>query len=431
MVLPAAAALVFSIILGACSSVPLPSAQAEREYIAKQAVPLPIIEKRLSESPGGGEEDILHSALDRVYKDYIGKAKVIFFGERHACAGNFVILDRILPYFIDRFGVRTYVSEKGVAEGYLLDRYLESGNEEIIRNLMEMVSTSAAYTRDQFESFRRLRELWISLPEDKKFRYIGIDVGHGLSAPVLAFSEMIEDIGGSPPPPLDNIPLLQADFAAAGYPVWGGSRENEIRELLRSLDAAVETDNDVQTYLGDSLEVAGLITDSACSAYDFYDIAREEGYDAASPLREKAILDLFIRHQEAAPDPAAEVYFGQWGGFHIHRLHLGTDKTIAGMINAPDGLFSGQVLSTMIFYDGCKYRDRSSGQVRPILDDGGSYLGSLINADFSLIPFDLPGSPFREALYFVADDEDSGGVTSDYFQAGLLMKNAPAADPYR
>jgi hypothetical protein len=293
-----------------------------------------------------------------------------------------------------------------------------------------MVSSSAAYTNDQMESFRLLREQYLALPEEERFRFIGIDVGHALSAPILAFHYMMQDLSGDPPAPLDKAEELYRQYEKDGFPVFSDPRQDEIIDLMRNLDEMLIPGSTLETYLGDCSPTASLIIDSAVSAYDFYSKISESGYDAASPLREAAIMDHFTRHHELAENPEGEIYFGQWGGFHVHQQPLAKEETIAGMLNAPDGPFTGEVLSTMIFYNNCYYRDRRSSSGKPMDDSTGAYLGQRISDTYALIPLNLPGSPFNEAVYFIYNSDKLDGVTTDYFQAALLIQNAPAAETY-
>ncbi len=424
------AVLAVIIILASCVTVPLPSGRETEQYLKENAVELPIGEKSLFDGAEETDREALYTALDTVYLPYRNTARVVFLGERHACAGNFVILDRLLPYFIERFGVTCYLSEKGVAEGFLTDRYLRTGDERIIRSLIEMVRYSAAYTADQFESFRRMRELWLSLPEEKRFRYIGIDVGHGLSAPVLALYHIIEDLGAEAPAPLDRAVSMYRDYVENGYPLWGDPREDEIRSLILDLRSALNTEQRLRDYLGEYADITALICDSAEAAYRFYDKEAADGYDAAGPLREAAIMDHFVRHNELSASPSDEVYFGQWGGFHINRRPLGGDTPVAALIDGEDGPFPGQVLSTTIFYNDCEYRDRRSESPKPAYDPAGDYLGRFFSAPYVLIPLQAAGSPFLRDVYLISGGAAYPGATTDYFQAALLLQNAPAARAY-
>ena len=423
--------VIFTFLFASCTSVTLPHGKTEKEYIRQHAVAVPLGGKTLFDAAEAAAQEEIAEALDSVYAPYAGTKRVIFFGESHACAGNFVILDRFFPYFLQNFDVSTYVSEKGAAEGFLVDRYLRTGDEEILAGIMQTVSSSAAYTEDQAESFRRMRQLWIELPEEQRFSYIGIDIGHGLAAPVAAFYYIIEDIGGPPPEVLKSIPGMYREYRENGFPIWNDPEEEKIRGRITDIKSELSGEGGLTNYLGEYAAIARLIIDSAAAAYQFYDIERSQGYHAAAPLREDAIMDHFTRHHRLSPLPGGEVYFGQWGGFHIHQQYLGESKTIAGMINAPDGPFPGKVLSTIIFYNNCEYLDRKTGMAKPLQDKSGAFLGNFIDADCVLIPFEKSGSPFRDGLYFISGDESLPGVTTDYIQAGLLLQNSPAAGPYQ
>jgi hypothetical protein len=100
------------------------------------------------------------------------------------------------------------------------------------------------------------------------------------------------------------------------------------------------------------------------------------------------------------------------------------------MIGAAEGPFPGQVLSTMLFYDDCEYRDRRSGSAQAVFDPAGDYLGRILDGPYVLLPLDGPSSPFVEEVYLISGGAGYSGDTTDYFQAALLLTGAPATRPY-
>lgn len=411
------------VLLSSCTSIPTTAVDRDLAgYLQQNAKPI-----KLESSPE------VFSALDAVYSGYGKSARVFLSGERHASTANFATAHMLFDYFRDRFNATTYLSERGVASGFLIDRYLRTGDKKIIDAVMSMIASSTAHSQEQAASFRHLRNVWVDQPEKDRFRYIGVDIEHALGAPVAAVSLIAETKDEKDmPAEIKAICDLACKYWKSGFPRWGHRDEPAIRTLISDLHESIETGEIPGYYFGNDAGVVHLMLDSAMAAYAFYDLYRDGRQADAFLLRESAIMRQFNSHHELASDPETVVYFGQWGGFHVLQNRVYGEVPFAAMLAAPGGMFEDQVISTAIFYDRSRYFDPIARQPKSIQDNAGRIIGSAVDYAPVAIRLDLPGSPLARDLYFVEGvEKNCACATTDFIQVALVVRGSQAATPYR
>ena len=125
----------------------------------------------------------------------------------------------------------------------------------------------------------------------------------------------------------------------------------------------------------------------------------------------------------------------QWGREHTYLSNHGgpgkIDNCFATFLNSDFEPTKGRVTSIAYFYKdskamiaGKKYGEKEANEVSKI-----GILEEESKGDYTLIRFDGEGTPFRNKPFFVSYPIARG--TKDYYQFGILIKNSPAAQPYR
>lgn len=97
------------------------------------------------------------------------KCKIFFVGEYHHKPFNFNIEFTFWKLLNDnniypKFNIR----EDGPSLGYLITKYLETGNDTILSVIESH--------KNNWEIYRKVREYYLKLPNDKKFTFVGIDI---------------------------------------------------------------------------------------------------------------------------------------------------------------------------------------------------------------------------------------------------------------
>lgn len=100
------------------------------------------------------------------------------FGETHGSAWP-QRTDSILFTFLHRqAGVRHYIAEVDATKAHLLNQYLQTGNEEHLRQVFAswVRDTAQWANREHIEKWKELRTIYQQLPKRQKFEVVGIDV---------------------------------------------------------------------------------------------------------------------------------------------------------------------------------------------------------------------------------------------------------------
>lgn len=147
-----------------------------------------------------------YSVSDKVFKDtihlsnnseFIGfslldsnalKADVFINGENHSyLSSNKKLWVKMIKYLYHNAGVRNVVLEYGYSAGYLINRYIQTGDSGLFEVLKK-------YSFEQHASaYKDLMEFNRSLPEDDKIYIAGIDLERGFRTAVKALCILLPD----------------------------------------------------------------------------------------------------------------------------------------------------------------------------------------------------------------------------------------------
>lgn len=115
------------------------------------------------------------SGLEILNKDLNGK-KIILTGEAHHLNKNKLIEMKLLKYLKKEVGVSHYLAEASYSSAHFLNKYLESGDENILKNYFEKFEGTIAYNEDFYNSYKDLYEYNQTLPENDRIKLVGIDI---------------------------------------------------------------------------------------------------------------------------------------------------------------------------------------------------------------------------------------------------------------
>ena len=63
---------------------------------------------------------------------------------------------KIFTYLNKKAGVKNIIEEAGVCSVFVLNEYIQSGNEEYLRSFMNQIKGTMAYTREKYEFYKWL-----------------------------------------------------------------------------------------------------------------------------------------------------------------------------------------------------------------------------------------------------------------------------------
>lgn len=242
--------------------------------------------------------------------------KVFLMGEVHGVAVNPEMSFTLLNYFYHRANVRHYLIEYGAAEAYLIQRYLDTGDESWLDDTWSV-------QMEEYQTFwRKLYRFNQSVTEKVDVIGLDFDNDHLCAKAILSLCP-----AGAQPGPEISVLL---DSARANCKRKSFLEDRFISWFRTHFDAH---EMEYADYFGDNYELVRRFAVNYASYWKFKD-------------RDYYMMNNFT---ELDPD-TAHGYFGAFGWYHAEQS---TKGTLANRLNAE--LFPGKVMSLLCCYDSCEY----------------------------------------------------------------------------
>lgn len=114
------------------------------------------------------------SVMDSDLKDY----EIFLVGENHGVKANVELKIKFLKYFKRKTNFKYYIYELPFSMTYFLNKYLETGNDEILKDVYKPIRGTYAWNKDEYNYWKALYKYNIRLPKDDRIIIIGIDIEH-------------------------------------------------------------------------------------------------------------------------------------------------------------------------------------------------------------------------------------------------------------
>ena len=102
--------------------------------------------------------------------------RVFLAGEYHAQTKGYQSKKMLIQYLHEKQDVDYLICELGMGQGFLLDDYIQTGNEENLIFMMEELEGTLAYTQDEYQLWKWLYDYNQQQPENDKLHIIGLDI---------------------------------------------------------------------------------------------------------------------------------------------------------------------------------------------------------------------------------------------------------------
>jgi hypothetical protein len=381
------------------------------------------------------------SLLDPV----LAQHEIFMAGEYHSVAANEEVNFALLRYFHERAGVRYLLPEFSYGFCELINTYLDNGDESLLRWLYGQLRGTAAYHREGFEFWRKLRAFNQSLPAEQRIRVVGTDIEHQNVTGLRYFNTLL--------PSTATLGAFRADIRAALDGVSGLFRQNFSSATLKQRCEVLRTSIDenrgaYQQYFGEKFFQLDFMTDNLLQTTD---AQSRQGRDF-NRVRDNYLYANFLRIYPTLPQGK---FYGEWGRSHVFLTRPNDNILWNGSMFSNDARspVRGKVLSIPYFYKDCNIMSRDNGASNPLNDytsqegllepflaaspsattaqlfrfvatnPSGSQLASSTNTGTQA------SSPFSRALFWFSEDTSwkrSGAVTTSYFQYCVVMQRSPA-----
>lgn len=225
--------------------------------------------------------------------------KVFLSGEAHGIEEDYEGEKRLIEYLHTYEGVRYLIFELSVSEGIILERYIQTGEEELLTEFMDSMAGTEACNQRYYQFLQWLCQYNMSLPEEERLHMFGLDVEFQQDMTIKAL-QMLDT--KEKPDNLEEGALKKAVQAVRdGSSQWYG--------LLQT--AAKEEPEETEAYYGENWKWAERILKNQETTLRFV----KEGGDAESQLRDDNMADNFWFVYDQFPE---EKFFGQFGSYHTY-----------------------------------------------------------------------------------------------------------------
>jgi hypothetical protein len=347
--------------------------------------------------------------------DTAGK-QIIMLGESHGMALNNDLDLALLAWLHRNAGVRVYLSEFGHATAFLINRYFETGDEQLLDVFFRAARGTQVWNRDYRDYFVRFRQWNASLPAADRVRFVGVDIEHNRNLAVWALGEWVRESRAAGRVAPAAIAGVAERLAAAGT----GIESPEAAVLAR------ETPDDFDAHhaewcrlLGSRLADFEIVTENLRQRYRAY-AGRQDG--SFNQIRDRAMYETFLK---LYPTLGGARCYGRWGSAHIAQEPLCGTHWFAWYLNQPGSPVAGKIVSIWPFYEKSEtLQPNGDGRYRvQSVSEASSVPGGFFPAGpITLVRLDGEGSPFAGLPF---KDRKLGEV----MQYAVYIRGATAAHP--
>jgi hypothetical protein len=237
--------------------------------------------------------------LDSVVSQY----QFFFTGEEHRKKVNTQLQLNFLLYLHQKANVRNLIVEGGYSYGYLLNSYLESGNERILDKALAVAPICPENMRIMYRAIRRYNQ---ELEQEDRIKVVGIDLEHSpeLSLQVLHGLLPEKEFPRKIRKHLEKVQKLHRSRYID---------DNQVARMFKRLAKKMDDEPSLfEDYFEEDFPLAKMVVMNTVAAYDFNwfsTMLSAKGWES----REKQMFENFLTVQG---ELQAGGCFAQFGALH-------------------------------------------------------------------------------------------------------------------
>ena len=357
----------------------------------------------------------------KLMDDDIAVNRVFLLGEFHGTREAYELELAAIKYFNEKAGIRKILLEIGPADCYYYNKFLATGDTDLLEPLFKSYEGTAVYNQDYYDFWLKVKVYNDSLPANRKLFCAGLDVQHQLSTGFACLGELLN---------CDNVP---SQITAVVENVRKAREDSQGRTAVETLQADMYSAN-AELYkkmLGAKLFETIMVVDACKASFDYYAREPDNG-----DLRDNFMFISFMRYIAKYP---GEKWCGQFGGYHIV-LKTPNNARFAEMIaNEPLSPVKGKVISCnwlannsfgMYSSDGKYHKWNADSLYVEPFDKNKLGKLTLFKLNSAQSPFSkIPAYTVFENDFDYADRVNNPAVCS-VSQYLVLIENSPASQPY-
>lgn len=351
--------------------------------------------------------------------------RVFLAGEYHAQTKGYQSKKMLIQYLHEKQDVDYLICELGMGQGFLLDDYIQTGNEENLIFMMEELEGTLAYTQDEYQLWKWLYDYNQQQPENDKLHIIGLDIEFQKKTSVRGLSLLMDN---SVTPAKEIQPLIERIKESDG---------TAVKEFPQALDKYPEQMKEI---FGENFPWAEQYAKNVTATEKFFELNQSGGANAHQ-IRDDKMTDNLFFAMEQLPEDAK--FFGQFGAEHILQSEMITTFVLqenynrfAMQLQENDSPVKGEVCSIYLAFLKKSQSPRSTtyypmNESEIPVDSFQDYF-----AQDTFIPLDEKGSPFFNDGEEQTENKENANAKAeinltDYFQKILLLPDSEACEPYQ
>lgn len=367
----------------------------------------------------------------KLLNENLENKEVFLIGEEHDVKDNYKIYFKALKYFKEKTNFKYLLCEIPYLNGKRLNEYLKTGDEKLINNISIL---------EKKEFWNKLYKYNSSLKNEDKIIVVGTDTSDmSVALPYLTETlsnkelpkELEEDFTLLKDYKNHMDKIFAMDDVQGENEYFNSYKENKSR-FFKVYDSIKNKKDSYEKVLKESMFEFEYVLDNIKNLIDIQDKYQEyvqtNNFAVIQRVRDLKMYENFKKLYENYPKGK---YFGQFGLTHVYQKEILGINNLATKMDEENSPLHNKVLSIACFYDDCYSSRRgqepfSSYKINNIFD-------KYLKTNATLIKIDGKNSPFSKELKWDFIYEPYGkaeeGVTTDYFQYMIIIKNSEAATP--
>lgn len=430
--------VVFAFLLGAIYvSLPL----KEGKYIEKNSKSIDLT---------NNENYTSLDIFDRAIKD----KKVIITSEEIGIKESTKIQQKFISYLMDKWQLKYYLTYIGYAEAAIVNEYLQTGDENILKAYENSKSGYAFSSEVSQDMLRAIYAKNSKLPDEKKLRIIGIGMNEAFEFIDLYFKMIIDKNSKLTQSQIDNINNFLNDLQNKDI-MTNISSEKDMKArnkiILGYIDVfCKDIDENQESYreaLGDDFHNIEFVIENIKKREEF--IVHYYGSSEDSDIQEAESKYLYENFKEIYKKFDMKKCYIHLPQIYSYQ-HEALNTDFPGAKLAKDKEFENKVFEINVLYGNGKFNlDGSVIEKYAIREDLKEILKEIdLDKEDLAINLDNSRSPYRKKftpIYFPFQDDllypqesidgtmfggiigEEPGVVTDYFQGVIIIEN-PSLD---
>ncbi len=359
------------------------------------------------------------SGLEMIDDSLAGK-ELFVTAEVHGLAVNQQLEFEFLKYFQENAGIKYYLQELPYSTSMLLNNYLASGDEEILKKVYSPLKGTYEWTQEKYDHWQKVYEYNRTLPPEQKIIVLGFDIEHQLENAFWYLNTILPE--KEAPETIDYfINEIRTIYRDSKY------EQKMTRDFTgRLLGNINKYEKIYRDYLGTDFFGFDLVSQNII----YRDVAYKKRENEWNSTRDEMMYENFLKIYDQYP---AGKFYGQWGLNHAFQQKQGGVNWFAARLdNEKDSPLKGKILSIVYLYQDCEHilNGNYRNDFLTTYVSKNRAMDQLGKGDITLFKLNGANSPYTQGLIWpLVVEKPEAGSTTDYFQYVILLKNSGPSTP--